>query len=107
MLRKKVSIYVPSTMHDGPAPENIVNYYINDTLKKLSAMFGGATAQLVRGSWYSTELDKLITEDITICYSFCDEYDQDKLVAICDNLKTVFEQEAISLELSDQGLMFV
>ena len=107
MLKKKVSIYVPSTMHDGPAPENVVNYYINDTLKKLSAMYGGATATTVFGSWYSQELNKLITEKITICYSFCDEYDQEKLVAICNNLKTVFEQETISLELSDQGLMFV
>lgn len=107
MLRKKVSIYIPSTMHDKPAAENIVNYYVNDTLKKLSVMFGGATATTALGSWYSQELNKLITEKITICYAFCDEYDQEKLVAICDNLKTVFQQETISLELSDQGLMFV
>ena len=107
MLKKKVSIYVPSTMHDGPAPENVVNYYVNDTLKKLSVMFGGATATRAIGSWYSEELEKLITENVTICYSFCDEYDQEKLIAMCEELKTVFQQEAISLELSDQGLMFV
>ena len=107
MLKNKVSIYVPSTMHDAAAPENIVNYYVNDTLKKLSVMFGGATAQRVIGSWYSKELDKLITEEITICYSYCENYNRDDLVAICDNLKTVFMQESISLELSDSGLMFV
>ena len=107
MLKKKVSIYVPSTMHDTPAPENVVNYYVNDTLKKLSMMFGGATATRAIGSWYSEELEKLITENVTICYSFCDEYDQEKLIAICEELKTVFMQESISLELSDQGLMFV
>jgi len=106
MLRKKVAIYVPSTMHDEPAPENVVNYYVNDTLKKLSVLFGGATATRAVGSWYSTELNKLITENITICYAFCDEYDHEKLVAICDNLKTVFEQEAISLE-TPAGLEFV
>lgn len=107
MLRKKVSIYIPSTMHDKPAPENVVNYYVNDTLKKLSCMYGGATATTAFGSWYSEDLGKLITEKITICYAFCDDYDHEKLVAICDNLKTVFQQESISLELSDQGLMFV
>lgn len=107
MLKKKVSIYVSSTMHDKPAPENIINYYVNDTLKKLSVMFGGATATTARGSWFSQKLGKLITEDITICYAFCEDYDQDKLVSICENLKTVFQQESISLELSDQGLMFV
>ena len=107
MLNKKVSIYVPSTMHDAAAPDHIVNYYVNDTLKKLSIMFGGATAQRVRGSWYSKELDKLISEDITICYAYCESYNLDALKSICENLKTVFMQESVSLELSDAGLMFV
>ena len=106
MLNKKVSIYVPSTMHDTPAPENIINYYVNDTLKKLSVMFGGATMTTGRGSWYSMELDQLITENVYICYAFCDSYDLEKLIAICENLKTVFQQESISLE-TEQGLMFV
>lgn len=107
MLNKKVSIYVPSTMHDKPAPGNVVNYYVNDTLAKLSKLYGGATATRAVGSWYSTELNKLITEEITICYSYCDSYNMEDLTAICENLKTVFMQESISLELSDQGLMFV
>ena len=107
MLNKKVSIYVPSTMHDAAAPEHIVNYYVNDTLKKLSQLYGGATAQVVNGAWYSKDLDKLIQEKITICYSYCENYNRDDLVAICENLKTVFMQESVSLELSDAGLMFV
>lgn len=106
MLNKKISIYVPSTMHDKPAPENVINYYVNDTLKKLSIMFGGATMTEARGSWYSTELDKLITEKVYICYSYCDSYDLAALQSICENLKTVFQQEAISLE-TENGLMFV
>ena len=107
MLNKKVSIYVPSTMHDAAAPDHIVNYYVNDTLKKLSVLFGGATIQPARSSWYSNELDRLISEDIYICYSYCESYNRDDLVAICENLKTVFMQESVSLELSDAGLMFV
>jgi len=106
MLNKKVSIYVPSTYHDGPAPENIVNYYVNDTLKRLSVMFGGATAQVVNGAWYSVELDKVIQEKITICYSYCESYNREDLVAICENLKKVFNQESISLEINN-SLEFV
>ena len=106
MLTKKISIYVPSTMHDKPAPENIINYYVNDTLKKLSVMFGGATATTATGSYYSPELDKFITEDITICYAYCSDYDRAALVAICENLKVVFMQESISLE-TPAGLEFV
>ena len=93
-------------MHDTAAPENVINYYVNDTLKKLSIMFGGATATTATGSYYSQDLDKLITEKITIVYAFCDSYDIEKLRAICENLKTVFQQESISLE-TENGLMFV
>ena len=106
MLKNKISIYVPSTILDKPAPENIVNYYVNDTLKKLSIMFGGATATTATGSYYSQDLDKLITEKITIVYAFCDSYNLDDLRAICENLKTVFCQECISLE-TPAGLMFI
>jgi len=106
MLNKKVSIYVPSTYHDGPAPDHIVNYYVSDTLKKLSQLYGGATAQVVNGAWYSVELDKVIQEKITICYSYCENYNRDDLVAICENLKTVFNQESVSLEINN-SLEFV
>lgn len=106
MLNKKISIYVPSTMHDKPAPENVINYYVNDTLKKLSVMFGGATATNAIGSYYSNELNKLIQEKITICYAYCENYNRDDLVSICENLKTVFQQESISLE-TPAGLEFV
>jgi len=106
MLKNKVSIYVPSTYRDQAAPDHIVNYYVNDTLKKLSVMFGGATAQRVIGSWYSKELDKLITEEITICYSYCENYNRDDLISICENLKTVFMQESVSLEINN-SLEFV
>ena len=106
MLTKKVSIYVPSTYHDGPAPEHIVNYYVNDTLKKLSQLYGGATAQVVNGAWYSEELDKVIREKITICYSYCENYNRDDLVTICENLKIVFQQESVSLEINN-SLEFV
>ena len=101
MLKNKVSIYVPSTYRDQAAPENVVNYYVNDTLKKLSVMFGGATATTATGSYYSPELDKLITEKITICYAYCEDYNRDNLVTICDNLKTVFNQESVSLEINN------
>lgn len=106
MLKNKVSIYVPSTYKDVKAPENVVNFYVNDTLKKLSVMFGGATATTATGSYYSPELDKLITEQITICYAYCDNYDLQALQSICENLKVVFMQEAISLE-TPEGLEFV
>lgn len=105
MLKKKVSIYVPSTYRDHAAPENVVSYYVNDTLKKLSVLFGGATMQPARGAFVS-ENGTLIMENVYICYSYCESYNRDDLVAICDNLKTVFNQESISLEINN-SLEFV
>ena len=101
MLKNKVSIYVPSTYRDQPAPDNVVKFYVNNTLKELSKMYGGATATAAIGSYYSQELDKLITEPVTICYSYCDSYDYGKLVDICQELKTVFLQESVSLEINN------
>lgn len=101
MLKTKVSIYVPSTYRNTPAPENVTNYYIKNTLKKLSMLYGGATAQVVMGSYYSDELNELITEKITIVYSYCNEYNRDDLVDVCQELKTVFMQESISLEINN------
>ena len=100
-LKNKISIYVPSTMHDKPAPENVINYYVNDTLKKLSIMFGGATATTAAGAWFSESLNKVITEKVTICYAFCESYNRSDIVAICDNLKNVFMQECISVEFNN------
>ena len=99
-LKNRIAIYVPSTYHDGPAPDNVVNYYINDTLKKLSNLYGGATMTPARGAFVSDN-GSLIMENIYICYSYCDSYDVNDVRAICENLKTVFNQEAISLEINN------
>lgn len=101
MLRKKVSIYVPSTILDKPAPENVVKFYIEDTKKKLSAMFGGSTSINAVGSWLSDSCG-LINENVTICYSYCSRFNKKKIKAIAQNLKTVFKQEAISVEFNNK-----
>lgn len=70
MLKNKVSVYVPSTYRDQAAPDNVVKFYVNNTLKELSKMYGGATATAAIGSY-------------------------------CEELKTVFLQESISLEINN------
>ena len=100
MLKNKVSIYVPSTYRDQAAPENVVNYYVNDTLKKLSSLFGGATMTVGRGAYVAQD-NTLIIETVYICFAYCEDYNRDNLVSICENLKTVFQQECISLEINN------
>ena len=100
MLTNKISIYVPSTYRDKEAPENVINYYVNDTLKKLAAMFGGATMTTGRGAYVAQD-NTLIIETVYICFAYCEDYNKNELVSICENLKTVFQQEAISLEINN------
>ena len=99
MLKNKVSIYVPSTYHDAPAPDNVVNYYVQDTLRQLAALYGGSTATTGKGFFMSEEKGAIL-DNVTICYSFCKKYKKSDLVKICRNLKTVFLQESIGLEIN-------
>lgn len=110
MLDKFVSIYVPSTLHDSPAPAELVAAALNNTMTTLALAAGGVTVTQGQGAWYSEALGKLITESVYIVKAFCDEGNFSQVHAaarLCaDTLKVALEQEAISLETS-QGLDFI
>lgn len=101
-LNNKVNIYIPSTVNVDVTIDN--NKYVDEITKEFCLMFGGATAQNVVGSWYSEDLKKVVTENVTIVYSNCSD-DQLK-----ENINTVEEiakklckdmmQECISLEVN-------
>ena len=101
-LNNKVAIYVPSTIDVDVTIDN--SKYINDITKKFCLMFGGATSQNVVGSWYSEDLKKVVTENVTIVYSNCsDDQLKDNINAVEDIAKKLCEdmrQECISLEVN-------
>lgn len=103
-LKNKVSIYVPSTIDVYKSIDN--TQYVNEVTKELCLLFGGATSQVAVGSWYSNELNKLITENVTIVYSFIsdDDYTEEnltKVVAIAKKLCKDMAQECISVEVNN------
>ena len=99
---EKVAIYVPSTVNINEAIDN--SQYVSKIAIELSRLFGGATQTNAIGSWYSKDLNKLVTEDITIVYSNCTKSDLDKhllkVVDIASQLCNEMSQECISLEIN-------
>ena len=106
-LSSNVKIYVPSTIDVDKTIDTA--QYVDNTLKKLSKAFGGATSYNALGCWESAEKG-LIKEHIIVCESFCSqsqlEREIDNIIEYCEDLKRVLKQEAISLEVNNK-LYFV
>jgi hypothetical protein len=105
-LTHRVSVYVPSTNDINRAVDASVK--VNDTLAKLSSLFGGSTAYNVHGAWVSDKAG-LVIEDVTICQSYASALPDDKLEAVYDiaaQLKADMGQEAVAVEI-DRNMYFV
>lgn len=99
-LEDVVKIYVPSTYNVDQPIDNTP--YVNKSLEEFSKMFGGATAIDGTGSWLSDD-DQLVTENVTIVYSFAEDLDKNKInrvVAYAKSLKEEMKQSSVSLEVN-------
>lgn len=107
MLNHYVTIYVPSTLHDQPAPDSLVSESLDSVIQELSIAYGGCTVSEAIGGWYSTDLGKVIREKVYLCKSFSESVPaRAALIELCEKLKVNFQQEAVSLEI-DSILEFV
>lgn len=101
-LTERVAIYVPSTLNIDNNIDNSI--YVNEVTSKLCKLFGGATSYNARGSWFSDELNKVITENVTIVYSNCNTAQLENNIFqvwdIANDLKDAMAQECISLEIN-------
>ena len=104
-LDSRVAVYVPSTIHAAAAPAPLVASMVEEVASGLASLFGGATATAGRGAWYSEDLGKMIFEDVTIVYAFTTaealEQAAEKIRAICEHVRDVMKQEAVSLEVNN------
>ncbi len=101
-----VSVYVPSTRNGNEAIDP--RPFVEDTIARLSRIFGGATAYAAEGGWVSDTLG-LIVESVVIVKSYANVLDDetlDKVYAIAETLKRDLHQEAVSVEV-DNALYFV
>lgn len=99
----KVAIYVPSTIDVDKEVNN--EQQVLQIIKKLSLLFGGATASDAVGGWVAND-GQTVIEKIKIVYSYCTSEQLkdniDSILEICENLKKEMLQEAITLEINGQ-----
>jgi len=99
----KVAVYVPSTMNVSEEYDN--SEIVERVIRQLSTMFGGATASDAVGGWVAAD-GRTIIEKVKIVYSFCtseqlnDKFE--KVLAICEEIKSEMAQEAVTLEVNGQ-----
>lgn len=101
-LESRVAVYVPGTNGVDAAADNSAT--VNAAAALLSDLFGGATAQSVRGFWMS-DAAGLVAENTTIVYSYADgaalEAGMDRVIDFCENMRDALKQEAVSLEVNN------
>lgn len=99
----KVAIYVPSTVDVDKEVNN--EQQVLQIIKKLSLLFGGATASDAVEGWVAND-GQTVIEKIKIVYSYCTseqlKENIDTILEICENLKKEMLQEAITLEINGQ-----
>lgn len=99
----KVAIYVPSTVDVDKEVNN--EQQVLQIIKRLSLLFGCATASDAVGGWVAND-GQTVIEKIKIVYSYCTseqlKENIDTILEICENLKKEMLQEAITLEINGQ-----
>ena len=109
MLTEKVAIYIPGTVNRDNPNIDEQRKRTRQLLVSLSSLFGGATSIEGQGSWVD-ESGQLISEPVTICYSFTDsttlQEKRGEVYSLCKQLCHDMRQDCVSLEI-DGGLEFI
>lgn len=99
----KLAVYVPSTVDVDKPTDN--SGMVKHVMRELSALFGGATATNACGAWLDAAGNTVI-EQVSIVYSFCTSEQAmqhfEKVLALCEHIKTTMRQESVTLEYNGQ-----
>ena len=102
-LSSKVTVIVPATININEEIDNTP--YVDRVASLLSDCFGGATATTTLGYWKSPTMG-LVKEKSTTVFAYCSESDLqnniDKVIDLCEELKTEMSQDAIALEINGE-----
>ncbi len=97
-LSHKVSVYVPTLQQSGDAVED---GWVEKTAALLSGLFGGSTSSDCIGYWILAS-GKLQRESVKLVFSYAETIDDqaiDKIYNHALSMKSVLNQEAISVEI--------
>lgn len=102
-LTQRVAVYVPSTRDVSEVLTNEAAKEATDrTARFLSELFGGATAQPAVGYYVAAD-GTLVTENVTIVYSYTKRLSRQRRKAVfdyCKVLKADYGQELVTVEIN-------
>lgn len=100
----RVAVYVPTTIHDKPAPEAVVKYERDKVAETLARWFGGYTELTGTGGWYSEKKGELIRETVYVVYAAAEPATVaavlPRLIEVARSIAVAMEQEAITVEVN-------
>ena len=109
MLAARYAVYVPGTRNTNQTlTENERKEWTLGVIRRMSYVFGGATAQEGLGGWV-TQDGELVLENVNIVYSYTENKTAENEIAvrsIAAWLAAELKQEAVTIETPD-GLDFV
>lgn len=101
-LEIEQAVYVPSTELDKKVLPTTFKRRILEVKRTLSKIFGGYTAYMGSGGYYSKDINKLIEEDVVkvVSFSKADTYEKNKpkLYNKLRSWKRKWKQESIGYE---------
>lgn len=104
MLNKKVEVTVPTTIRDIPAPADLINLQIENTLSAPAAAAGGATAVEGEGAWLDAQ-GKLVRERVYNVYAYCTDADLGLLtetaMRVAMGIKEAMDQECVAVVIDN------
>lgn len=105
-LRQHVAVYIPSTRNtDKPLSSEEHRQLVLKAVKRLSLLFGGATAIPGEGGWYRREDGRVVIEPITVVYAFAVDispHDAASIRRFCKVLKSILQQDAIAAQINGE-----
>jgi len=109
MLTARYAVYVPGTTNTNqPLPTKERKEWTLATIRRMSYVFGGATAQEGLGGWIA-ENGELVIENVNIVFSYATNKSPEYETAVRDIAAWLAQslcQEAVTVETPD-GLDFV
>jgi len=98
-----ISLFVPSTINIDKHVNN--TYYVNYCYNKIKSLYGNNNIKYydTKGSWFSEDLQKVITEDITIItleLNIITEADIYNFIQLANWIKKEMQQEGVSIAIN-------
>ncbi len=106
-LTCKISLHIPSTMHNHPALP-LRDHWLKTASELFAKLFGGFNISTTTGGYWSDELNLTITEEIKIVTAYAaTEDDFGQVFELAGEMLESMRQEAVFIELNNSEAVLI